>query len=213
MAEDLKAVARPILRGDHSQWRGRRLAGGGASRGRQAWDPARRAAGTGRQYPGHALAAPGTPTIVPVGAAGSAPPAAPGRWAEGGAVGVGGAAPGSRSPWPPPTGSRAGPARGCGAAPGRRATRPHETSTGEGEQATAHRSPSSSSACWSRPRSTSDTPRLHRRLTLPPFQACASLAHALAFPWSRGRPGRPDRCGAPASGVQAKAVAQVSGTW
>jgi hypothetical protein len=105
-------------------------------------------------------------TIVPVGAAGSAPRAAHGRWAASGAVDAGGAAPrapgvipGSRSRWPPPTGSRAGPAQGCGAAPSRRTTRPHQTSTGEGEQATAHRSPSSSSTCWSRPRPTSDTPR------------------------------------------------------
>ena len=110
--------------------------------------------------------APGTATTAPVGAGGSAPQAAPGPSGACGAVDAGGVAPrargaipGSRSRWPPPSGSRAGPARGCGAAPGRRTTRPHETSIGEGERATAHRSPSSNSTCWSRPRSTSDTPR------------------------------------------------------
>jgi hypothetical protein len=57
--------------------------------------------------------APGTPTSAPVGAAGSAPRAAPGRWAAGGAVDAGdpaprarGVTPGSRSPWRAPTGSR-----------------------------------------------------------------------------------------------------------
>jgi hypothetical protein len=58
--------------------------------------------------------APGTPTTAPVGAGGSAPQAAPGPSAAGGAVDAGGVAPrargarpGSRSPWPPPSGSRA----------------------------------------------------------------------------------------------------------
>jgi hypothetical protein len=73
-----------------------------------------------------------TPTSPPVGADGSAPQAAPGRWAVGEAEDAGGGAPQARgvtpesqSPWPLPTDSRAGPARGCGAAPGRRTTKPH----------------------------------------------------------------------------------------
>jgi hypothetical protein len=86
-----------------------------------------------------------TVVLVPVGcqmgAAGSAPRAAHGRWAAGGAVDADGAAPqargvtpGSRSSWPAPTESKAGAAQGCDAAPGRRTTRPHRPASRRASQ-------------------------------------------------------------------------------
>jgi hypothetical protein len=118
------AAPRRISQAVHGRWWGRSSAG-------------RSCAGASAAA---SRVAPGTPTTAPEGAGGSTPRAAPGRWAAGGAVDAGGAAPqargvtpGSRSLWPPPTESRAGPARGCGAALGRRTTRPHQTSAGEDE--------------------------------------------------------------------------------